>query len=161
MNHGPGLWTYHGHNPVGGVRVRPGQKVKAGQVVGQEGTTGNVTGKHLHWEVHRGAPWRSVNPLALLRDNGGTVPPGVRLVANLSGRDELMLNHRDALRTAEALRGNGGGVPEYVAVRIGEREFKAYVEDIGDARLRQHVSGVGRIARQYHGSSGTPGTAGK
>lgn len=44
----------------------------------------------------------------LLRDDGGRVPPGWNAILNNTGRDELMLNYQDAIRTAELLRGNGG-----------------------------------------------------
>src|SRR2546430_11762619 len=47
--HGGGLVTLYGHLSSIGVTV--GQKVTQGQQIGVEGTTGNSTGVHLHFEV--------------------------------------------------------------------------------------------------------------
>ncbi|WP_330348575.1 peptidoglycan DD-metalloendopeptidase family protein [Streptomyces sp. NBC_00582] len=38
-------------------QVRTGQKVTAGQQLGEVGTTGNVTGPHLHFEMSKGSSW--------------------------------------------------------------------------------------------------------
>lgn len=90
VDHGNGLKTYYGHNPVGGVVVKPGQEVKAGQRLGAQGATGNVTGTHLHWETwNNGKP---VNPLKYLKyDTGGILQPGKTLVTNETGRPERVL----------------------------------------------------------------------
>jgi murein DD-endopeptidase MepM/ murein hydrolase activator NlpD len=48
--------------------VRTGQKVRAGQLIGFEGATGNVTGPHLHLEVLIGG--EAVNPVPFFRRHG-------------------------------------------------------------------------------------------
>lgn len=78
LSHGGGTFTYYGHNPPGGVRVTPGQMVKAGQRIGSQGATGNVTGTHLHFEYQPNGAWGAVNPRRLgIFDDGGLLKPGM------------------------------------------------------------------------------------
>ena len=102
LDHGGGIQTYYGHNPVGGVRVAPGQMVKAGQHIGYQGATGNVTGTHLHFEVHRGNPNAITNPVPFMAskgirlgtyDVGGTLDPGLTLAFNGTGKPETIRTH--------------------------------------------------------------------
>lgn len=58
LDHGHGFSTAYGH--LKELAVRPGDKVRTGQVIGTVGVTGNSTGPHLHYEVRiQGNP---VNP---------------------------------------------------------------------------------------------------
>lgn len=67
LAHGYGITTRYGH--LSKIEVRPGQRVKRGDVIGRVGNTGRSTGYHLHYEVRQdGQP---VNPLVYILDNGG------------------------------------------------------------------------------------------
>lgn len=46
-------WTYF-HMVAGSIKVKVGQKIEAGTVVGKMGQTGFATGKHVHWEIWAG-----------------------------------------------------------------------------------------------------------
>ena len=49
INHGYGYQTLYGH--MVRIKVRRGQKVKRGEVIGWVGSTGKSTGPHCHYEV--------------------------------------------------------------------------------------------------------------
>lgn len=49
VRHSGEMTSHYGHCQL--IKVRPGQKVKAGQILGLVGKTGVVTGPHLHFEV--------------------------------------------------------------------------------------------------------------
>ena len=70
INHGNGYYTHYAH--MSRTAVRAGQKVKAGQVIGYEGSTGDSTGPHLHFEVHKGTMWNQIDPGPWLKARGIT-----------------------------------------------------------------------------------------
>lgn len=59
INHGYGYETLYAH--MVRIKVRPGQRVKRGEVIGWVGSTGKSTGPHCHYEVHING--QEVNPV--------------------------------------------------------------------------------------------------
>lgn len=67
LDHGPRLRSVYGH--LSEIAVRKGDRVKAGQLIGKSGRSGNASGAHLHFEIQR---WgRDEDPVELL----GGLPP--------------------------------------------------------------------------------------
>ncbi|POX50025.1 peptidase [Streptomyces sp. Ru71] len=68
LDDGTELWFCHQSS----ISVSVGQKVATGDVIGRVGATGNVTGPHLHLEVHPDGQASGIDPMAWLRDKGLT-----------------------------------------------------------------------------------------
>jgi murein DD-endopeptidase MepM/ murein hydrolase activator NlpD len=67
IDHGNGVLTHYAH--MNRTAVSVGDRVKPGQVIGREGSTGDSTGPHLHFEVHKGM-WNQVDPGPWMRAHG-------------------------------------------------------------------------------------------
>jgi len=62
LDHGGGTLTVYAH--LSAIRVRVGEGVRGGQVIGLSGQSGRASGPHLHFEIWR---WgREVDPVPLL-----------------------------------------------------------------------------------------------
>lgn len=73
LEHAGGYYTLYAH--LSGFNVVVGQPVKAGDVIGWSGNTGNSTGPHLHFGVYHGP---CVNPDGTVYDHHATDPFGWR-----------------------------------------------------------------------------------
>jgi len=57
-----GGWVIYAH--LNAVRVKPGAMAKAGQIIGESGSTGNSSGPHLHFEMRDIFRWSAGKDLA-------------------------------------------------------------------------------------------------
>jgi murein DD-endopeptidase MepM/ murein hydrolase activator NlpD len=75
LRHAGGISTLYAHLSTIPATIRPGTRVRQGQVIGRVGSTGMSTGPHLHYEVHR--------------NNVAVHPASIRTLAgrNLQGRE--------------------------------------------------------------------------
>ena len=51
IQHADGITSHYGH--CNALKVAPGQKVRAGEIIGTVGSTGISTGPHLHFEIRK------------------------------------------------------------------------------------------------------------
>ncbi|MET8982164.1 M23 family metallopeptidase [Streptomyces sp. NPDC004539] len=66
LDDGTEVWYAHQSS----ISVSVGQKVGTGDIIGRVGATGNVTGAHLHLEIHPNGSASGIDPAAWLRGNG-------------------------------------------------------------------------------------------
>ena len=70
IRHSDGTFTGYAHM-VELPPVKVGDTVKAGQIIGLEGSTGRSTGPHLHFEAWSDAPWSKIIPsYEYMKDRG-------------------------------------------------------------------------------------------
>lgn len=67
LDHGGSILTVYAH--LSTIRVREGQRLRGGEVLGLSGQTGDATTPHLHFEVWRGG--HEVDPIPLLGGKPG------------------------------------------------------------------------------------------
>jgi murein DD-endopeptidase MepM/ murein hydrolase activator NlpD len=83
IHHSSNYDTAYGHMMRFATGIRPGVRVRQGQIIGYVGSTGASTGPHLHYEVFRGDT--QINPMGLKAASG----------RNLTGSDlQLFLAER-------------------------------------------------------------------
>jgi murein DD-endopeptidase MepM/ murein hydrolase activator NlpD len=78
---GPYISSYSHLNRI---KVKRGQKIKQGQVIGTVGTTGLSTGPHLHYQFWKNGKF--VDPMKIKLPRNETLPSG-EMASFLSNRD--------------------------------------------------------------------------
>ena len=65
LDHGHGVTSVYSH--LSSINVKVGDKINKGQKIGEVGSTGRVTGPHLHWTVYLNKV--RINPESIIQDN--------------------------------------------------------------------------------------------
>ncbi len=122
IRHGDGWETQYGHMRRGSIAVRPGDRVEAGQVLGQVGLSGKTEFPHLHLEVrHQG---KTVDPFVGPTDAPGCDPSAAK--ALWSGAALASLGY---LASGLLNAGFTPGKPDIAAVRLGAAKPKSLPTD--------------------------------
>jgi hypothetical protein len=74
----PGVYAFYAHLQPGSIRVRTGETVTTGQVLGLLGNTGNTTAPHLHFQLADGPDVLTATSLPFVLDHwtlAGAIDP--------------------------------------------------------------------------------------
>ncbi|MGV1037133.1 MAG: peptidoglycan DD-metalloendopeptidase family protein [Candidatus Nanopelagicales bacterium] len=142
IQHSDGVQTWYAHQSR--ISTTVGSHVRAGQVIGVVGATGNTTGPHLHFEVRVGGqtidprPWLS-GAAAVAAQGTVSFDPAVadQLRAQLA---EAEVARNQAARVAAAARAKAAKVGKQAASQ--QREVEAARKALGDYAREVYKAGI-------------------
>lgn len=71
IEHDSGIYTMYAHAVEGSISVSEGERVDAGDQIARVGSSGDVTGPHLHFEIQRGAMMQDrIDPEPFMAERG-------------------------------------------------------------------------------------------
>ena len=108
-------WTYF-HMVKGSIKVKVGQKITAGTIVGKMGETGFATGKHLHWEIWAGHI--KGQPLAGFNTGKGYYDPMAFIKAVIAFEKAEAEAHKDTPETAPVTVAPTHSLPDVPTVAV-------------------------------------------
>lgn len=125
-------------------KVKTGDRVRQGQIIGLVGNTGNSFGSHLHWQVNKGKGYLnnhpdSVNPLTWAKQaakSGGGVnkaasawKPDIRRAAKAIGVRVSSADVNDVARLIQTESGGNAGVTQQIQdVNSGGNEAQGLLQ---------------------------------
>lgn len=140
LRHGPDWETQYSHLRRGSVRVRPGERVDAGDVLGLVGLSGNTEFPHLHFEVrYQGRPVDPFVGPGPLEDCGKGARPlwDKRVLRQLAYRPTGLLQ-----------AGFSEGAPDRAVVEAGEAARSSLVRDASAMVFWVEIYGAQRGDRE-------------
>lgn len=99
IRHNSEYSTAYGHMQKFASGIRPGVRVKQGQVIGYVGSTGRSTGPHLHYEVIKNG--KRVNPTTIKASTGNNLEGG-----NLKNFKKLVADIQSSYSSMFAAKGS-------------------------------------------------------
>lgn len=76
IDHGNGEFSMIAHMQKGSVRVKAGERVRQGQLIGLIGNSGDSSGPHIHYQLQNGPDWERADGLPTWFTNVSTTERG-------------------------------------------------------------------------------------
>ncbi|MDT0715368.1 phage tail tape measure protein [Staphylococcus chromogenes] len=136
-------------------KLKTGQKVKIGDIVGISGDTGFSTGPHLHYEMRKNG--RHFNPLPWLKKNNGSGKGKGGWAGNIrraASRMKVKVSNSDVQDILKLIQTESGGregiVQQIVDINTGANRARGLLQYTPGTFAGYRVKGAGNIMSGMH-----------